>query len=465
MPWRDAMAPVRMQRVAVLAPRERLRGALVEIARHGSMELEVATEREVGQARRLLQQLPGGHDAPPLLSVEPPDLDELGRSGRADLLAGEAEMEDRAAAAVTRGLVAGVLGWLPADEVAPVTQLLAPQGCAVVPLPSPRGVDPPSMLHAEGRLNQSFAPLVDTYATVPYADIDPTVLAGVAFVVMFGMMFGDAGQGLLLLAGGLLLRAGRLPRLVQFRSIWLFVAGSGFMAIVFGVLFGEFFGPTGVLPVLWISPLEEPVLLLEVAIGVGACLLASAYVLGTVNRWREGGWRLALVAASGVAGIAVFLGLGLLALGLYLATDWLVAVAVAIGVGGLVLTYIGLFAAAGGGAAGATEASVELFNGVVRLGTNVVSFARLAAFGLAHAALGAIVWQGTTGLWAAGGLLILAAVALFVVGNALTFTLEAVVAGVQALRLEYYELFSRIFVSEGRPFQPWSIPISIERAS
>jgi V/A-type H+-transporting ATPase subunit I len=86
-----------------------------------------------------------------------------------------------------------------------------------------------------------------------------------------------------------------------------------------------------------------------------------------------------------------------------------------------------------------------------------VSFARLAAFGLAHAALLGIVWQATTGLWASGGLMVLAAVAVFVIGNVLTFALEGVVAGVQALRLEYYELFSRVFVSEGRAFRPWSV--------
>ncbi len=60
-------------------------------------------------------------------------------------------------------------------------------------------------------------------------------------------------------------------------------------------------------------------------------------------------------------------------------------------------------------------------------------------------------------------MLILAAVVVFVVGNVLTFVLEGVVAGVQALRLEYYELFSRVFVSEGRAFQPWSIPCATER--
>ena len=105
---------------------------------------------------------------------------------------------------------------------------------------------------------------------------------------------------------------------------------------------------------------------------------------------------------------------------------------------------------------------MELFDGVIRLGTNVVSFARLAAFGLAHAALGAIIWDATTGLWSVGGLAYVAATVVFVVGNAFTFVLQAVVAGVQALRLEYYELFSRVFVSEGRPFRPWSVATSDE---
>jgi V/A-type H+-transporting ATPase subunit I len=324
-------------------------------------------------------------------------------------------------------------------------------------------VDIPSLVHASGRLNRSFSPLVDTYTTVPYRNVDPTVLAGLAFAVMFGMMFGDAGQGLLLLAGGLLLAAGRIPRLSGIRRIWPFVVASAVMATFFGVVFGQFFGPTGVLPVLWFDPLGDPLLLLQVAVGFGACLLAGAYVIGTVNRWREGGWRLALVASSGIAGIVVFLALGLTALGAFLDSAPLIWVGVFVGIGGLVLSYVGLFAASEGGAAGAAESGVELFDGVIRLGTNLVSFARLAAFGLAHAALLAMVWDGTTAVWSVGGLAVVGAVALFLVGNALTFALEGVVSGVQAMRLEYYELFSKIFVSEGRAFRPWSVPTTEER--
>lgn len=463
MSWSDAMEPVRMRRIALLQPRDRLRDVLAAVAALGTVELD--SEPEAALARediRALVRTLHLEEVPPLLSPQPPDLADLAAAGRAGLIAGELQLQARAAAAVARDRVCGVVGWAPAREVAALRAAVAPLEAAVVELPNPPGVDPPTLVHSRGGLNKSFAPLVDTYVTVPYADVDPTVIAGVAFVVMFGMMFADAGQGALLLLGGLLLRAGRPARAARLRFAWPFIAGSGAAAIVFGVLFGEFFGPTGVIPAVWIEPLDNPVLLLQVAVGVGACLLAVSYALGTVNRWREGGWRVALVSSSGIAGIAVFAGLGLGALGAYLSAGWLVAAAVVIAVGGLVLIYLGLFAASGGGAAGATEAGVELFDGVIRLGTNLISFARLGAFGLAHAALLSIVWQGTTTLWSAGGAAMLAAVALFLIGNALTFTLEAVVAGVQALRLEYYELFSRVFVSQGRPFRAWSIPVGEE---
>jgi V/A-type H+-transporting ATPase subunit I len=92
----------------------------------------------------------------------------------------------------------------------------------------------------------------------------------------------------------------------------------------------------------------------------------------------------------------------------------------------------------------------------------VISFTRLAAFGLTHAALGAIVWSAATAAW--GGVIgSTVAVVAFLVGNVLAFSLEALVASIQALRLEYYELFSRIFAGEGHRFAPWHIPFALGR--
>ncbi len=412
MPWRD-LGPVQMKRVGIVGPAGAGREVLEVVARSGAVELD-------------LPHTPGD---------------------------GPEEVDRTLAAAVVRGPVGGWVGWVPARDLPALGQQLAEVGSAAVPLAHPRGMQPPTLIPGRQRLSRS---LVDTYGTVPYADVDPSRLAGVAYVVMFGMMFGDVGHGALLVVAGLVLRSGRITRLAGLRRTWAFVTAAGAMAMVFGALFGEAFGPTGLVPVLWLDPLANPIPLLVAALVIGAVLLAGAYVLGTVNRVREGGWGYALYASSGVAGSVLFLAVGLLAWGILAGIDPLVVVAAILAATALGLIFVGFFVDAGGGGAGAAQATIELVDSVIRLGSNVVSFMRLAAFGLTHAALLTVVWNGTTALWGGGGARAVAAVALFVVGNALTFALEALVAGIQALRLEYYELFSRIFSSEGRPFRPWA---------
>ncbi|TQJ86005.1 V-type ATPase 116kDa subunit family protein [Streptomyces sp. SLBN-31] len=459
--WSDSparAAPVRMQRVAVVAPRGALRDVLVRVADAGCLELDHPDDapRGTAPAARALRAL-RTEAAPPLLSLTPPDMPELQAAGRTDLLAGEAQLEAHRAAAVSRGPAAALAGWCPVTDVPRLGADLADAGGALVPLRKPRGIDPPTLL-TTSPVRRSFGPLVRTYGTVPYTDIDPTVPAGVAYVVMFGMMFGDAGHGALLLLGALLLRLGRPRRLAPLRPLWPFVAGAGLTSTLAGLAYGEFFGPTGVLPVLWLDPLDEPLRLLASAVGFGAILLALAYAAGIVNRWRENGPGRALYAASGIAGAAVFLGLALAAGGVLLHTPALTWSGAALAVTGLVLVGVGLIAESGGGASGVLQTGVQLFDVVVRIGSNTVSFARLAAFGLTHAALGGIVWQATTALAGRGPLAVAAALLVFLLGNALAFALEALVAGIQALRLEFYELFSRVFDAEGRPFMPWHVP-------
>ncbi|KHL04218.1 V-type ATPase 116kDa subunit family protein [Sinomonas humi] len=423
MSWRDRLTPLRMQRIGLVALEERLSDVLRTLARAGLVELDLPyTPGPFGKGRD------------------------------------EAELERALASAVRSGPLAGFAGWTPAQHLPVLQEAMAAQGAAVVPLQRPRGKAPPTLFTPRDSASAARS-LVDTYGTVPYEDVDPSRLTAIAYVVMFGMMFGDVGHGLILVLAGLLMRSGKIRILAGVRKMWSFVAGAGAAAVAFGFLYGEAFGPTGVVPVLWLEPLSNPVPLLLTAIAVGGALLAIAYAIGTVNRVREGGWAQALYSRAGLAGSLLFAALGLLAWGIIAGSAPLTVSGAFTGGAALVLIFLGLFAAAGGGPEGAVEASIEVVDAVVRLGSNLVSFARLAAFGLTHAALGAVVWDGTTALWgpdlrAAG------AVLLFVLGNAVSFALEALVAGVQALRLEYYELFSRIFQSEGRPFLEWAPVLS-----
>ncbi|MFD8530002.1 V-type ATPase 116kDa subunit family protein [Streptosporangium canum] len=415
MTWRDALQPVRMERIAVVAREDSLGTVLTLVADAGVVEFST-----------------------------PPD----------------ASLEAVSETATIRDGVAALAGWMPATSVSELSGRLVAVGGAVVRLPRPRGSEAPSLLRSRG-LRRSLSPLVVAYGTVPYSDIDPTPLAAAAYILMFGMMFGDVGHGLLLLgaAAGLFLRRPRW--LARFRRAWPFAAGAGLTSMFFGLLYGECFGPAGLIPVLWLEPLAHPLPLLLAALGVGALLLGSAYLLGIVNRWREGGWPVALYSPAGIAGAAVFTGIGLVLAGWYSRLAWLTGAGGVIAVSGLTLAFIGFLAEAGGGASGTAQAVMQLFDVVVRLGANLASFARLAAFGLTHAAIGSVVWQGTTGLWPAAPI---AAVAVFIVGNALALAVEGLVVGIQALRLEYYELFSRVFQIEGRPFRPWHLPLPSEEA-
>jgi len=230
------------------------------------------------------------------------------------------------------------------------------------------------------------------------------------------------------------------------------------VAAVFGLLYGEAFGPTGLVPTLWMAPLDDPVRLLVVAIAIGAVLLTVSYVIGALNRLREDGPLAALLAPSGVAGFLLLLGGGVALGGWYGHRQIVMDAGLALAVIALALLATGFMRAAGRGGVALAETIVEVFDATLRTAGNTVSFARLAAFGLVHAAIGQAVVDGA-GALRGNPLGWLAAVLLFVVGNAIAFSLEALVAGVQALRLEYYELFSRVFAGEGRPFRPWRFPV------
>jgi V/A-type H+/Na+-transporting ATPase subunit I len=452
-----------MSRVALLAPAARVRAMLVVLADAGVAQLVGSLPAPQGAAvealRRAERARPDAARVAALLARDPPDLLALERAGERALLTGEVELVRRAEAAVRRGRFAALVAWVPSEELPPLRERLAAVGAAALELPRPALVEPPTLLRSR-RVSGRFRPLVDTYGATRYADVDPTPFAAASFVLMFGMMFGDAGHGLLLAGLGLLLRRSRAPRLQQVRPLWPFAVAGGVLAAAFGLLYGEAFGPTGLVPTLWLSPLDEPVQLLAAAVAVGALLLAVSYGLGIVNRWREAGGRAALLAPSGIAGLAVFAGGGMLALGVYLDAVALVAAGVAVAVGGVCLLFAGFLAEAGVSGAAIAQSLIEVLDSVVRVGANAISFTRLAAFGLMHAALGAVVLDGAESLWSAGtAVAAVAAVAVFGVGNAAAFALEALVAGVQAMRLEYYELFSRVFAGEGEPFSPWRVAV------
>ena len=420
MSWREQVVSAQMLRAAVVAPERRFNSVLGAVADVGLFEPD------------------------PLMDGS-------------DRLSGEASVDQQSINALRTGECAMVSGWVQRRDVEMLRGHVEPLGGAVAELPMPRGVTPPTA-HADAPISEPLRPLVTTHATVPYRDLDPTLFAAAAYMVMFGMMFGDVAHGMFVIAVGLVIRASHNDRLRKAQAAVPFLLGAGVAAVCFGLLYGEAFGPTGLVPTLWMRPLDDPETLLVAGLVLGSTLLAITFVLATVNRWRESGPALALYDASGVGGGLLFAGAATYLGGVLGSASWLRVLAVALLAIGFVLTFTGLLASAGSGASGVMQAAVEMFDTVLRLGSNIVSFTRLAAFGLTHAVITEVVWDGTVGLWdRSGAVAIVAAVVLFIVGNAAAIALSGLVGAIQALRLEYYELFSRLFISMGRPFVPWHI--------
>ncbi len=262
------------------------------------------------------------------------------------------------------------------------------------------------------------------------SEADPSRLLAVATPLMFGYMFGDLGQGLLIAATAFLLRR-------RFALARLFVAG-GLAAAVFGLAFGSVFSMEGLLPALWLQPLEAPLAVLAVPLAGGALLLLAGLGLDALQAHWRGELRPWLRHEAWL--VAVYTGL----------------LAALLHPAGLLLALAGALACgAGAWAAGGADALPAALGRLVerplQLLVNTLSFVRIGAFALAHAGLSAAV-VALAG--AAGG----GALAVLVAGNAFIIALELLVVSVQTTRLVLFEFFIRFLAAQGRPFRPLPPP-------
>jgi len=321
---------------------------------------------------------------------------------------------------------------------------------------------------------QPFAGLMTAYGVPCYRDVEPTLFVAVSYLLMFGMMFGDLGQGAVLAAAGAV--AWFAGRTGTVRDAGLLLLGAGLASGVFGVVYGSCFGlPQFRSYALWHDPLEgDPAVLMGAAVGVGVVLISLGLVLNVINRLRRGDVAGALLDKFGVLGALFYWGALVLLLNPALLRKPGVAgpaLALVLGVplaGWLLRGPLEQFrhrhdspAAPGGGRLleAVAESFAEAFEALLSYLANTISFVRLAAYALSHAALLAAAFlmaEQARQLPVGGGV---AAVLLIVAGNLAAIVLEGVIAAIQALRLEYYEFFGKFFQGGGRLFTPFRLPL------
>jgi V/A-type H+-transporting ATPase subunit I len=351
-------------------------------------------------------------------------------------------------AARTSSHIAVISGWIPLKNIDKLKAILQQQNSSPYfmkfrqPTQQERKQVPSLMVHS--RWLSPFSALVRQYGIPEYDEIDPTVLFAFTYILMFGMMFGDIGHGLVIVLAGWLLRK-RLNHYIYF------VLAAGISSVAFGFLYGSIFGYEHLIAPIWISPLTNPEYMLNVALLWGILFVVLCNSLNIINQLIRGIWQDALLNNNSVTTLTLYLGLVAAGYQLFVYQTITMVTVMLIVMSLLLFTGYKWYVSSGSNIEKTMIALVESFEVIMGLISNTLSFLRVAAFSLNHVALALAVLAlanmlDTTGHWL-----------MVIGGNLFILILEGAIVTIQALRLEYFEGFSRFYSGNGHTFSPLTI--------
>ena len=321
---------------------------------------------------------------------------------------------------------------------------------------------PPTKLK-NPKLFKPFEMYINMYGLPAYNEMDPTWFVAITYSFIFGAMFGDAGQGLLLFIGGFLL--------YKFKHIALagIISCAGVFSTIFGILFGSFFGFENLFPALWLRPMNNMMTVpfigklntvFIVAIGFGMGLILLCMVFNIINAWKAHDTEHIWFDTNSVAGL-VFYGSATVSIALILTGHTLpggILLFIMFGIP-LILIFFkepltalvekksevmpkekGMFIVQG---------LFEMFEVLLSYFSNTLSFVHIGAFAVSHAAMMEVVLMLAG--FESGHLNWI----VVILGNLFVSGMEGLIVGIQVLRLEYYEMFSRFYKGTGRKFEPF----------
>lgn len=364
-----------------------------------------------------------------------------------------------------------IVGWVPSEAVKPLKKKLSKIDSIETEFSaSSKDIKkaPPVKLK-NCFLARPFEFYTEMYGVPKYNEIDPTLFVALTYIVIFGIMFADLGQGLLLSLIGLLMWK------IKKMKIGKILIPCGISSAVFGTIFGSVFGFEHLLDPMYkavfgleekpfeVMAAENTNIIIFGAIAIGIFLLIVAMLLNVYTSIRQKNIGRALFSSSGLAG-AVFYSAAVFAM-LDLIFLKLNVVNLAYILGLIVFPFLLIFFSEPlsglvnrepdwkpeswcGYIVEKLFESIEILLSYV---TNTMSFLRVGAFVLVHAGMMMVVFMlaetaggaGSVGYWI-----------IVVIGNALVMALEALLVSIQTLRLEYYEMFSKFYSGEGRSYEP-----------
>lgn len=327
--------------------------------------------------------------------------------------------------------------------------------------------------------------LVTTYGRPSYGELDPTILVALTFPILYGAMFGDLGQGLVMMLVGYL--SHKKIFMKGLSSLGLLLVYCGFFATIFGALYGSIFGFEGHLieeylhfhfEPLWISPLENILTILGFAIDAGIIILLFSYLLSLFNMVRARDWAHFWFGHTGVVAIGFYFCFLTVLNGLLGTTPIAPKIAAAISqlplpfniltpVFAIGVMFNSLFRniaeghrplIEGGIAMYFVTSFMDLFESAISMLSNTLSFVRVGAFAVAHGGLSLAFFslageEPTISFWIT-----------LLIGNIFIIGFEGLIVYIQTMRLHYYEILGKFFHGGGMRFEPLRLNPSQEEA-
>lgn len=307
-------------------------------------------------------------------------------------------------------------------------------------------VSPPTKLK-NNILFRPFEFFVKMYGYPAYNEIDPTPLLAITYILFFGMMFGDVGQSALFVIGGFLIYKFTKFELARIVGI------VGISGVVFGFLYGSVFGNEEIIHGV-LSPMHNISTLLLGTVAIGAVIIVLGMILNIINCWKNKKTGEMIFGHNGISGLVFYASMILLVLSMFGFINIPIKILAVLMIVSILGVYLneplgklvegkkdwlpkdGIFY---------VQSIFELVEVVLSYFSNTISFLRIGAFAIVHVGM-----MMAVDVLAAGGTARMIIVSIL--GNILVMVLEGIVVAIQVLRLEYYEMFSRYFTGNGRPF-------------
>ncbi len=345
-------------------------------------------------------------------------------------------------------------GWVPADRAEELgRQVEAVTGLSfAIEDNKETELTPPTKLK-NNRFARPFELFVKMYGMPAYNEIDPTLFVALTYTLLFGAMFGDVGQGLVLAIAGLLLsHRSKDPGAGRILSV------LGLSSTLFGFAYGSVFGFEDIIHGI-ITPMHDINTILAASIGVGMIMITVAMLINIVNGVRQRSYIKSLFGSNGLAGLVLYWAVTVWAIYYLIMNRNIMTTPYGLGLMLLPFTLIFFSEPLSNRLEkkhGHKQSPVEFFlqsffegfETVLSYLTNTVSFIRVGAFVLSHAGMMLAVFQLSQ--TANGG----HNWVVVILGNMLVIGFEGFLVGIQVLRLEFFEMFSRFYSGTGKEYAP-----------